>query len=104
MLVVPWTPSERRLRELLCAGRDRENRPQAFFVDLPDRVDPVINEHHGDLLGVGLEQRRIIQNGPLFELDGRELGENGRDDDARIVAQVAPGLAEKGQSRHAFRL
>lgn len=95
---------ERSLMPRIRRGQARERRAQARLVNPPDGVDPVVDQDDRDLLRVGIQQRRVVEDRQLLELDLRVIGEHALDHDPRVVAQMAAWLAEEGQSGHAFRL
>lgn len=68
---------------------------QAVAVDAPDRVHSIVDQHDGDLLGIGVEQRRVIEDRPLRKSDIRIPGQHLGHDHSSLVAQMAAGLTQQ---------
>jgi HAD superfamily hydrolase (TIGR01490 family) len=77
-----------------------QRRAQATSIHLPDRVHAVVDEHDRDLLDVGLEQLRFVEDGALLERDVGEVDEHRLDDGVGILAEVAVGFADEGEAGH----
>ena len=67
-------------------------------------MHPVVDEHDLDLLYVGLEQLRFVEDGALLKRDVGEVDEHRLDDGVGILAEVAVGFADEGEAGHRPRL
>jgi hypothetical protein len=90
---------------LMGTGRySGQSLSQARLIDSPNGVHPLVDQHDGNLFDIGVEQHWIVEDRQLLERHLGVIGEHGVHDCAGVIAQVASGLAEQGQSGHPPRL
>ena len=74
---------------------------QPILVDAPVVVLLAVDQRDGDLLGILRDEIGLLEHVDLLHL-GARLGGDLLDDGARVVAQVAAGLGDEGDSSHSI--